>query len=86
VLVAGEAGTSIVRFQVLEAESVATPLGRIEAWHLAQRAAPGQARLEVWLAPGHAWLPVQLRLTGADGATATQTLSAIAAPPAVAMP
>jgi hypothetical protein len=83
VVVAGEAGTSIVRFQVLEVESVATPLGQIEAWHLAQRAAPGQPRLEVWLAPSRAWLPVQLRLTGADGAAATQTLSAIAAPPAV---
>jgi len=80
VVVAGALEATVERFQVIGRETLATPLGAIEAWHLAQRAAPGRPRLEVWLAPGRGWLPVQLRLTGVDGAAATQTVSAIAAP------
>jgi len=85
VVVAGATDAAVVRFQVMEAGTLATPLGAIDAVRLAQRGAPGQARLEVWLAPGRGWLPVQLRVTGPDGAVATQTLRAIAtgsAPPA----
>jgi len=82
VVVAGSREATIERYRVMGLETLATPLGAIEAWHLAQQAAPGQARLEVWLAPGRGWLPVQLRLTGPDGATATQTVRAIAPQPA----
>ena len=34
------------------------------------------ARLEVWLAPDYSWYPVRLKVTAADGASATQTVSA----------
>lgn len=44
---------------------------------MAQLAPEGAPRLEIWLAPGQAWLPVQLRLTLADGAVRTQTLDAV---------
>ena len=81
VVVAGTLDATIERFQVIGIETLATPLGAIAAWHLALVAAPGRPRLEVWLAPERGWLPLQLRLTGADGSAATQTASAIAAPP-----
>jgi len=84
VVVAGALEATIERFEPAGIESLPTPLGPIEAWHLAQPAVPGRARLEVWLAPAHGWLPVQLRLTGADGVAATQTVSAIAAQPGAA--
>jgi len=82
VVVAGSRDAAIERFTVVGIETLATPLGALEAWHLAQQAAPGQARLEVWLAPARGWLPVQLRLTGSDGSAATQTIRAIAPQPA----
>lgn len=82
VVVAGSREAAIERYRVIGLETLATPLGAIESWHLAQQAAPGRARLEVWLAPGRGWLPVQLRLTAPDGAAATQTIRAIAPQPA----
>ena len=77
VVVAGADEAAIEHYEVLGMETLATPLGAVAAWHLAQSAAPGRARLEVWLAPECGWLPVQLRLTGADGAVTTQSASAI---------
>lgn len=80
-LVAGAAGVTLMRFEVSGLETLATGLGPLPAWRLVERAAPGQARLEVWLAPQRGWLPVQLRVTAGDGATDTQTLQALGAPP-----
>jgi len=84
IAVAGSVDARIEQYQVIGMEQLATPLGTLRAWHLAQRAAPGRPRLEIWLAPGQGWLPVQLRLTGADGVASTQVVSAIEqpAPPA----
>lgn len=81
VVVAGAADAVIERFEMAGVELLPTALGPIEAWHLAQPVVPGRARLEVWLAPARGWLPVQLRLTGADGVAATQTVSAITPQP-----
>ena len=77
--VAGAGGIATVLFeQVGEAEeTLPTPLGPLAALHLRQQAAPGQDRLEVWLAPQRGWLPVQLRLSRADGSVLTQTVTAI---------
>jgi hypothetical protein len=77
VVVAGADEAAIEHYEVLGMETLGTPLGAVDAWHLAQSAAPGRARLEVWLAPERGWLPVQLRLTGTDGAVTTQSASAI---------
>lgn len=84
VVVAGSADAAIERYEVAGKETLATPLGPIEAWHLAAAAVPGRQRLEIWLAPARGWLPVQLRLTGADGVALTQTVSAIAPQPQAA--
>lgn len=80
IAVAGSSDARIEQYQVIGMEQLATPIGTLRAWHLAQRAVPGRHRLEIWLAPDKGWLPVQLRLTGADGIAATQVVSAIETP------
>ena len=75
IVVAGGSRVAVERYQVLGQEDVDTGIGRMQAWHLARLAAPGEARLELWLAPSQDWLPVRLRLSGADGRVETQTLS-----------
>ncbi len=75
IAVAGASRVTAERYQVIGQEDVDTGIGSMPAWHLARRAAPGEARLELWLAPSQDWLPVQLRLSGADGRVETQTLS-----------
>jgi hypothetical protein len=77
IAVADAAAVGIRQYQVLGQEDVATGIGTLPAWHLAQTAAPGQARLELWLAPSQDWLPVQLRLTAADGSVSTQVLTRV---------
>ncbi|MFL6708221.1 MAG: hypothetical protein ACJ8HI_08445 [Massilia sp.] len=83
--VAGSAGVATVVFErVLDEQDgvpLATALGPLETVHLRQKCSPRQACLDVWLAPQRNWLPVQLRLTGADGSVTTQTVTAIEAPP-----
>jgi Protein of unknown function (DUF3108) len=79
IVVAGDGGAEIARYQVIGQEEVQTPLGALAAWRLAQVAPPGRDRLELWLAPDHGWLPVRLRLTRADGGAVTQTLARIEA-------
>jgi hypothetical protein len=72
--VADADGVHPVRFDVVGEEDVDTGLGRLKAWHLAQYARPGETRVDAWLAPAQDWLPVQLRVTRADGSVATQVL------------
>ena len=67
----------VVRFQVLGPEPLATALGTLDSVHLAQLTAPGETRLEVWLAPQHHWLPVQLRVSAFDGSVLTQRVSTL---------
>jgi hypothetical protein len=69
----------IARFRVLGREDVATGAGTLSAWHLAELAAPGVARLDVWLAPDQGWLPVRVRVEDAGGSV-TQTLSGFGPP------
>lgn len=84
IVVADSATATIARFQVMEEEQVETGLGPIAARRLAQVVAPGRPRMEVWLAPARDWLPVQVRVSQADGSVATQTVSAIDRVPATA--
>jgi hypothetical protein len=52
------------RYEVVGEEEVATPMGRIAAWHLKpdREAVPGDLTAEVWLAPSLQYMPVRLRM------------------------
>ena len=78
-LVGEERGASVYRFVVLGQEDIVTSVGALVTWRLARMPAPGSynARLDVWLAPGHEWFPVQLRSTEANGTVTTQTIRKI---------
>jgi hypothetical protein len=77
VFVGGAQDAGVVKFQVMGQEDVATPLGTLASWRLVQLARPGETRLELWLAPQHGWLPVQLRATAPDGTVSTQVVTQI---------
>ncbi|MYM40976.1 DUF3108 domain-containing protein [Duganella qianjiadongensis] len=70
---------NIFRFQLVGEEELETRLGKLRTWHLTRPPRPGSytSRLDIWLAPGLNWLPVQLRNTEASGALTTQTVSRI---------
>jgi len=65
------------RYEAMGMETLDTGIGAVAALRLAQLAPQGTPRLEIWLAPGHDWLPVQLRLTMPDGMVRTQVLAAL---------
>lgn len=71
-------GAGVERYQVLGPERIETGAGPLDTVRLARLAEHGAPLLELWLAPQHAWMPVQLRLTGADGTVSTQTMASIA--------
>jgi hypothetical protein len=74
-----EKDAGMYRFAVLGQEEIVTAMGTLATWRLARLAAPGSynARLDIWLAPGHQWYPVQLRSTEANGTVTTQTIRGI---------
>lgn len=78
--VAGAAGARVERYQEVGRENIVTGIGALETMRVARLEAPdrpGAPLLEIWLAPAHAWLPVQFRLTASDGQVLTQTATAI---------
>jgi hypothetical protein len=75
--VAGSGAAGTVRFQVVGPEDLDTRIGTIASVHLMQLVRPGQARLDVWLAPAHSWYPVQLRVSAPDGSVSTQSITSI---------
>ena len=77
--VGGVTGARVVYFETAGQESLDTRIGTLETVRLVRLADDGAPQLEVWLAPAKAWLPVQLRLSGPDGAVRTQTVCAISA-------
>ncbi|MFP5390315.1 MAG: DUF3108 domain-containing protein [Gammaproteobacteria bacterium] len=78
-MVAEGKGSMPYRFQLVGREPLDTAMGLIETVHLARPPLPGSynARVDVWLAPGHHWLPVQVRNTESNGAVTTQTIRKI---------
>ena len=68
-------------FVLVGQEQIETGMGRLATWHLSCQPAAGSYRpgLDVWLAAGHSWYPVQLRSTEASGAITTQTIRKIVA-------
>jgi hypothetical protein len=78
-LVGEDRDASVFSFTVAGQEDIETPLGRIATWHFVRPPKPGSysSRLELWLAPGYGWYPVQIRNVEASGATTTQTVTNI---------
>lgn len=76
--VGGAGGAGIEGYQVMGPERIATAAGPLETVRLVRLGEPGAPVLELWLAPQYAWLPAQLRVTDALGASRTQTLASIA--------
>ena len=80
ILVGEDRDASVFTFMVAGQEQIDTRLGRIATWHLVRPPKPGSynSRLELWLAPGYGWYPVQIRNVEASGAVTTQTVNNIA--------
>jgi hypothetical protein len=79
ILVGEDRDASVFSFTVLGQEEIDTRMGKIATWHLARPPKPGSynSRLDLWLAPGHGWMPVQIRNLEASGAVTTQTVNNI---------
>lgn len=71
---------SVYTFRVVGQEEIDTPLGRLQTVRLTRPPKPGsyKSRLDIWLAPAHGWMPVQIRSSEANGAVTTQTVNKIA--------
>jgi hypothetical protein len=74
-----EKEATIFRFQLIGEEEIDTRTGKVVTWHLSRPPKPGSysSRLDIWLAPGLNWYPIQIRNTEASGALTTQTVSNI---------
>lgn len=79
ILVGEDRDASVFSFMVLGQEQIDTGMGRIATWHLTRPPKPGSynSRLDLWLAPGYGWVPVQIRNLEASGAVTTQTANKI---------
>src|SRR5450830_260354 len=78
-LVGEDRDASVFRFVLVGQESIDTPMGKLDTWHLSRppRAGAYGSRLDVWLAPALGWLPVRIDNTEASGASTTQTIKHI---------
>ncbi len=77
--VAGRKDAETWVFKVVKREQLATGVGKIEALHLV-KAPPADSKdqhVDIWLAPGQEWYPVQLRFSDEDGEFVEQTLAKI---------
>jgi len=71
----------IYRFNIVGAEQLPTGAGTFETVKLERpKGAAGDSRIEVWLAPEAAWLPVKLRFTDRRDQVTENVLSAILIP------
>lgn len=79
--VGSERDAAPYRFVVAGEEEIDTPMGRIATLRLTRPPRPGSynARLDIWLAPQHGWLPVKVRSAESKGAVTTQTIRSIVA-------
>jgi hypothetical protein len=77
--VANDKEAVVYRFQLVGEEELDTRTGKVVTWHLNRPPKPGaySSRLEIWLAPGLNWYPVQIRVSEGNGAVTTQTVSDI---------
>ncbi|MBR7779149.1 DUF3108 domain-containing protein [Undibacterium rugosum] len=69
-------------FQVQAKEVLKTRMGELETWHIIRPPRVGKynSTLEIWLAPGWQWYPVQIRNTESNGTVTSQYVTAILPP------
>ena len=74
---------SVYSFKAAGREEIDTAMGRLQTVRLTRPPKPGsyRSRLDIWLAPAHGWMPVQIRSSEANGAVTTQTVNNIAMTP-----
>ena len=79
ILVGEDRDAQVYRFQLVGEEELETKMGKLVTWHLVRPPKPGSysAQLDIWLAPGLDWYPVQMRNTERNGAVTTQTVTRI---------
>lgn len=65
------------RFRSAGPDPTATGIGVLDAVRIERLVAPGEARIEVWLAPRLGWLPVRLRFTDRLGRVTESVLESI---------
>ncbi|MRW87649.1 DUF3108 domain-containing protein, partial [Pseudoduganella sp. FT26W] len=77
--VANDKEAVVYRFQLVGEEELDMKTGKVVTWHLSRPPKPGtySSKLEIWLAPGLNWYPVQIRVSEGNGAVTTQTVSDI---------
>ena len=78
-LVAGRKDAETWVVKVVQREKIATGLGQLDTVHLS-KAPPADSKeqhIELWLAPGREWYPVQIRFTDEDGEFVEQTIEQI---------
>lgn len=77
--VAGRKDADTWVFKVVKREKIATGLGQLDAVHL-EKAPPADSKeqhIDLWLAPGRDWYPVQVRFSDEDGEFVEQTIEKI---------
>lgn len=77
--VAGTKDAESWTFKVIRQEQIKTPMGDLNAFHIARMPAPGDKgqKLELWLAPSLEWYPVRLRFIEPDNDSIEQVLQKI---------
>ncbi len=77
--VAGRRDTDQWRFTVQGRETIRTGLGEMTALHLVKAPPPSsqEQQVDLWLAPGQEWYPVQIRLREPDGDYVEQVVDKI---------
>lgn len=74
--VAGTSDAETWRFRVVEEETLALPAGNLPARRLVREPRePRDSRIDIWLAPTLAYLPVRIRITQDSGDRVDQQLS-----------
>ena len=73
--VAGRRDAEVWTFKVLGRETIITGLGSMPAVHFVK--VSNSQHIDLWLAPGHEWYPVKLRISEEDGEFVQQTIEKI---------
>ena len=77
--VAGRKNAETWTFKVVKREKITTGLGQLDALHLS-KAPPADSKeqhIDLWLAPGRDWYPVQVRFSDEEGEFVEQTIEKI---------